>query len=104
MFRLLVSRVSNNCSLQNVARRHIGVTTCVSQKPAASDSASDPIQKLFLDKLREYNTKAKKLGPGKLFDVSPEFEKKMTKETEGLKRRFGSGDMDEFPKFDFSGK
>ena len=104
MLRLLVKNVSSSSSLQAVARRHIGVTAYVSQKPASSGSSSDPVQKLFLDKLREYNTNAKKIGGEKLVDVTPQFEQKMVKETDALKRRFGSGDMEQFPKFDFTEK
>ena len=104
MLRLLVNRAITNNNVQIIARRNIGVTAYIAQKAASNNNGTDPIQKLFLDKVREYKTKSKKLGEGKLLDVTPEFEQKMAKETDSLKRRFGSGNLEEFPKFDFNQK
>ena len=104
MIRLLMQTAVNSNSLQCIARRNIGIATCLLQKTEPGNSATDPIQKLFLDKVREYKTKSKKLGEGKLLDVTPEIEQKMNKEIDALKRRYGSGNMEEFPKFDFGEK
>ena len=101
MLRLSVSKNVCGKGLQTVIRRNIGMTACVLQKATQSNGGMDPIQKLFLEKIRDYKTKSNKLGEGKLLDVTQEFEQKMTKETEGLRRRFGSGNLEEFPKFDF---
>eukprot|EP00794_Sanderia_malayensis_P011420 gene11420-12610_t len=92
-------------SINLVVQRSIYVSTCNFDKaPAANSSSMDPVQKLFLDKIKDYQTKAKKLGGGKLVDLSPEHEKEMQKEVDGLKRRFGEGNLEEFPKFDFGNK
>ena len=104
MMRLLVSTGVRNGSLKVIARRQIGVAAVTLQRAQSSNSGTDPIQKLFLDKIREYKTKSKKLGEGKLLDVTPEFEQQMSKEIDALKRRYGSGNMEEFPKFDFHKK
>ena len=100
--RIAIKRLVSNTASSGILRRNIGVASYALQKAATGGSAGmDPIQKLFLDKVREYKTKSKKLGEGKLVDVSPQFEQKMHKEIDGMKRRFGSGNMEEFPKFDF---
>ena len=71
---------------------------------ANATNSLDPVQKLFLDKIKDYKMKSKKLEEGKLVDTTPEFDIKIKKETEGLRRRFGEGNMEEFPKFDFQRK
>ncbi|GBP32317.1 ATP synthase-coupling factor 6, mitochondrial [Eumeta japonica] len=68
---------------------------------AAAASATDPIQKLFLDKIREYKSKS---GGGKLVDVSPEIQKELKTELEKLEKQYGGGagvDMTAFPDFKF---
>jgi len=104
MMRLLASTAARSGSLAVIARRQIGVSSYTLQRAQSSNSGTDPIQKLFLDKIREYKTKSKKLDEGKLLDVTPEFEKQMSKEIDALNRRYGSGNMEEFPKFDFDKK
>eukprot|EP00112_Aurelia_sp_Birch-Aquarium-sp1_P021204 Seg5642.2 transcript_id=Seg5642.2/GoldUCD/mRNA.D3Y31 product="ATP synthase-coupling factor 6 mitochondrial" protein_id=Seg5642.2/GoldUCD/D3Y31 len=102
MMRIATKRLASNSLSSGIIRRNIGVAAYALQKAAPGASARmDPIQKLFLDKVRDYKTKSKKVGEGKLVDVSPQFEQKMHKEIDGMKRRFGSGNMEEFPKFDF---
>ncbi|ETE71714.1 ATP synthase-coupling factor 6, mitochondrial, partial [Ophiophagus hannah] len=44
----------------------------------------DPVQKLFLDKIREYKTKSQKAGGP--VDVGPEYEKELNDQTEKLTR------------------
>ena len=104
MIRLLVNTAIINGNLRSIARRHFGVAAYMLQRTESNASGTDPIQKLFIDKVREYKTKSKKLGEGKLLDVTPEIEQKMNKEIDALKRRYGSGNMEEFPKFDFNEK
>ncbi|XP_062517235.1 ATP synthase-coupling factor 6, mitochondrial-like [Corticium candelabrum] len=65
-----------------------------------SQTELDPVQRLFADKVKEYQEKSRK-NPGKLVDVTPEFEAHITGEKERLKRIYGGGDMSQFPKFDF---
>lgn len=60
-----------------------------------------PVQRLFAEKVKDYQDKSKK-NPGKLVDVTPEFETHVKNEKERLKRIYGGGDMSQFPKFDFS--
>ncbi|XP_073816244.1 ATP synthase, coupling factor 6 [Musca autumnalis] len=77
------------------ARRSIGIIA-----PALS-KASDPIQQLFLDKVREYKSKS---SGGKLVDPSPEIEREMKNELERVAKQYGSDgktDMTKFPDFKF---
>ncbi|KAF4118432.1 hypothetical protein G5714_000483 [Onychostoma macrolepis] len=60
----------------------------------------DPIQKLFLDKIREYSTKSQ--ASGGPVDAGPEYEKAFSEERNKLQRLYGSGDLTEFPEFKFS--
>ncbi|XP_034834007.1 ATP synthase-coupling factor 6, mitochondrial [Maniola hyperantus] len=73
----------------------------VTRNLAAAQKVADPIQQLFLDKIREY--KQKSVG-GKLVDPSPAIEKELKAEQEKLERQFGGGsgvDMTSFPSFKF---
>ncbi|XP_061936097.1 ATP synthase-coupling factor 6, mitochondrial-like isoform X1 [Apis cerana] len=82
-------------SAPKIIKRNIGILAPVFQE------AKDPIQKLFLDKIREY--KAKSSG-GKLVDVTPEIEKERQAELDRVKKQFNiKGDPTEFPKFKFQG-
>ncbi|XP_058812221.1 ATP synthase-coupling factor 6, mitochondrial [Topomyia yanbarensis] len=79
------------------ARRNYGVTAVVMSK------ATDPIQQLFVNKLREYDTKSKSAG-GKLVDPSPQIERELKQELEKLAKQYGSadgGDITAFPTFKF---
>ena len=67
---------------------------------AKLDKNADPIQRLFLEKLEEYKKKSKAAG-GKLVDATPEMEAKAAMEMEQLKKRYGSGHLEEFPRFVF---
>ena len=85
----------------HVFRRNFGATAVVAAKGKATAETSDPIQKLFLDKLNEYKTKSSKLKEGELFDSNPEIEARRKYELENLERRYGGENMEEFPKFSF---
>ncbi|CAB3248651.1 unnamed protein product [Arctia plantaginis] len=66
-----------------------------------SQKATDPIQQLFLDKIREYKSKS---AGGKLVEASPEIEREMKTELEKLEKQYGGGsgvDMTAFPTFKF---
>lgn len=67
----------------------------------AKTEVTDPIQKLFLDKLAEYKQKSSKLKEGELVDSNPEIEGKRKFGMDNLKRRYGNDDMTQFPKFSF---
>ncbi|XP_031835873.1 ATP synthase-coupling factor 6, mitochondrial [Nomia melanderi] len=78
-----------------ILKRNIGIVAPALQK------ATDPIQKLFIDKIREYKEKS---AGGKLVDVTPQFEKDKEAEMERLAKQFGSANrqaMNEFPKIQF---
>uniref|UniRef100_A0A673GD74 ATP synthase peripheral stalk subunit F6, mitochondrial n=1 Tax=Sinocyclocheilus rhinocerous TaxID=307959 RepID=A0A673GD74_9TELE len=61
----------------------------------------DSIQRLFLDKLREYSTKSQ--ASGGPVDAGPEYEKALSEELTKLQRLYGSGVLTKFPEFKFSG-
>ncbi|CAL7943089.1 unnamed protein product [Xylocopa violacea] len=77
-----------------VIRRNIGILAPSFQQ------AQDPIQQLFIDKIREYNSKSQ--GGKKLVDVPPEIEKEKNSELERLKKQYQiQGDGTQFPNFKF---
>lgn len=89
----LITRVRNGFPV--IVKRNIGITAPALQK------ASDPIQQLFLDKLREYKQKS---SGGKLVDPTPETEKELKSELERVAKQFGGGagtDMTKFPDIKF---
>ncbi|KAG9327998.1 hypothetical protein JZ751_016979 [Albula glossodonta] len=59
----------------------------------------DPIQKLFLDKIREYSAKSQTSGG--LVDAGPEYEKTLSEEVTRLQRLYGGSDLTHFPEFQF---
>ncbi|KRT80728.1 hypothetical protein AMK59_6208 [Oryctes borbonicus] len=80
-----------------VCSRNLGVLAPVLQK------ATDPIQQLFVDKLKEYSQKSS--GGTKLVEASPAIEKELRSELEKAGRQYGSApgvDMTKFPTFKFS--
>ncbi|KAM9020118.1 ATP synthase peripheral stalk subunit F6, mitochondrial isoform 1-T5 [Ara ararauna] len=76
-------------------RRNIGLSAIVFNKA----KELDPVQKLFLDKIREYNTKSKQAGGP--VDAGPEFQKEMNESLARLQRAYGGGDLTKFPEFKF---
>ncbi|XP_051561351.1 ATP synthase-coupling factor 6, mitochondrial [Myxocyprinus asiaticus] len=76
-------------------RRNIGLSAVVFNK--AKDL--DPVQKLFLDKIREYNTKSKSVGG--VVDAGPAYQKNLMEEMTKLQRLYGGGDLTQFPQFKF---
>ncbi|XP_057254687.1 ATP synthase-coupling factor 6, mitochondrial [Pezoporus wallicus] len=76
-------------------RRNIGLSAVVFNKA----KELDPVQKLFLDKIREYNTKSKQAGGP--VDAGPEFQKEINESLARLQRAYGGGDLTKFPEFKF---
>ncbi|XP_058450200.1 ATP synthase-coupling factor 6, mitochondrial [Malaya genurostris] len=78
------------------ARRNYGVTAVIMSK------ATDPIQQLFVNKLREYASKSQSAG-GKLVDASPQIERELKQELEKLAKQYAitDGDVTAFPSFKF---
>jgi F-type H+-transporting ATPase subunit 6 len=75
--------------------RNFGIAAPALQK------VSDPIQQLFLDKVREYKGKSK---GGALFEPTPDIEREMKAELDKLSKQYGGGgsvDMTKFPEFKF---
>merc|ERR1712018_624739 len=71
---------------------------------AAAAAAADPIQQLFVDKVRDYANKKKSAG-GKLVDANAETDAQMKKELERVARQFGGEggtDMTKFPDVKFA--
>nr|XP_043882844.1 uncharacterized protein LOC122769974 isoform X2 [Solea senegalensis] len=60
----------------------------------------DPIQKLFLDSIREYSTKSQ--ASGGVVDAGSDFEKTLAEEITKLQRLYGGGDLSSFPEFKFT--
>ncbi|CAG5118615.1 unnamed protein product [Candidula unifasciata] len=78
------------------SQRNIGASAALTQK-----GSLDPIQQLFVDKIREYRTRS---AGGKLVDASPETEGKLNELLGNLERAFGARgvDMTQFPTFNFA--
>ena len=75
--------------------RSIGMTAVL-----AKNKTSDPIQKLFVEKLQEYKKKSQ-ASSGELVDFTPEKKARVELEKQQIQKRFGEGNLEEFPKFDF---
>lgn len=74
-------------------KRNIGVTA------VAFNKELDPVQKLFVDKIREYKSKRQaSAGP---VDAGPEYQQDLDRELYKLRQMFGKGEMDKFPTFHF---
>jgi len=61
---------------------------------ASSKSATDPIQKLFLDKIEEYNKKSK-TAPGGLVDADAKVQASIKDELKRIQNNFGIKDNEE---------
>ncbi|XP_075871918.1 ATP synthase peripheral stalk subunit F6, mitochondrial isoform X2 [Nelusetta ayraudi] len=77
-------------------RRNLGLSAVVLQRT----KELDPVQKLFLDKIRDYNTKSKTSGG--IVEAGPAYQKNVSEEVTKLQRLYGGGDFTKFPDFKFS--
>ncbi|PSN49237.1 ATP synthase-coupling factor 6 [Blattella germanica] len=80
-----------------LVRRNIGVCAPALQK------ATDPIQQLFVDKIKEYAKKSSSAG-GKLVEPTPEIQRELQAELDKVAKQYGGGegvDMTQFPSFKF---
>ncbi len=59
----------------------------------------DPVQKLFVEKIREYKSKRQTVGGP--VDTGPEYQQDLERELFKLKQMYGKGDMNTFPTFKF---
>lgn len=82
--------------MRQQARRNIGVSAVLAQK------SDDPVQQLFVEKLREYAQKKKAAG-GKLVDATPQVMEEFNFEMNRLKTQYKADeqDMSKFPTFSF---
>uniref|UniRef100_A0A3B5LDY2 ATP synthase peripheral stalk subunit F6, mitochondrial n=1 Tax=Xiphophorus couchianus TaxID=32473 RepID=A0A3B5LDY2_9TELE len=62
----------------------------------------DPVQRLFLDSIREYSTNSQ--AAGGLVDAGSQYQKVLEEEIAKLQRLYGGGDLTSFPNFKFTGK
>lgn len=114
---MLASQLLNNVKNHikgSVCSRNIGILAPAMQK------ATDPIQQLFVDKLREYRQKSggyvfllslilldsivhEYYSGNKLVEASPELERELKAELEKVAKQYGSDgqDMTKFPTFKF---
>ncbi|XP_067439285.1 ATP synthase-coupling factor 6, mitochondrial [Thunnus thynnus] len=77
-------------------RRNIGISAVVFNRA----KELDPVQKLFLDKIRDYKTKSK--ASGGIVDAGPAYQKNLSEEVSKLERLYGGGDLAKFPDFKFT--
>ncbi|KAK7071979.1 Atp5jp [Halocaridina rubra] len=83
-------------TLHTALRRNYGASAVLLK-------ASDPIQQLFVDKIKEYSKKKAASG-GKLVDTNPKIERELQQELDKVARQYGGGpgvDMTKFPTFEF---
>nr|ACO08881.1 ATP synthase coupling factor 6, mitochondrial precursor [Osmerus mordax]ACO08965.1 ATP synthase coupling factor 6, mitochondrial precursor [Osmerus mordax]ACO09809.1 ATP synthase coupling factor 6, mitochondrial precursor [Osmerus mordax] len=70
------------------------------KKPSKKSSTQlDPIQKLFLDSIRDYSNKSQ--AAGGLIDAGADYQKALGEELTKLQRLYGGGDLTVFPEFKF---
>ncbi|XP_061782252.1 uncharacterized protein [Nerophis lumbriciformis] len=71
------------------------------EEPSGEPHAAqmDPIQRLFLDSIRQYSTQNQ--ISGEPVDAGPEYHKALAEETAKLQRLYGGGDLTVFPEFKF---
>ncbi|XP_061774579.1 cytadherence high molecular weight protein 1 [Nerophis ophidion] len=71
------------------------------EEPSGEPHAAqmDPIQRLFLDSIRQYSTQNQ--ISGEPVDAGPEYQKALAEEISKLQRLYGGGDLTSFPEFKF---
>ncbi|XP_054878340.1 magnetosome-associated protein MamJ-like [Poeciliopsis prolifica] len=65
-----------------------------------SQGHMDPVQRLFLDSIREYSTNSQ--AAGGLVDADSQYQKGLEEEIAKLQRLYGGGDLTSFPNFKFT--
>ncbi|XP_044730082.1 ATP synthase-coupling factor 6, mitochondrial-like [Chrysoperla carnea] len=97
---MLVSQIITSASKRFprvICSRNIGVMAPMFKQ------ASDPIQSLFIEKIKEY--RAKSGGGAKLVDPNPEIERELKAEMDKVAKMYGGGagaDLTKFPTFNFT--
>ncbi|XP_053189662.1 ATP synthase-coupling factor 6, mitochondrial [Scomber japonicus] len=70
------------------------------QEGARTHADLDPVQRLFLEKIREYDNMSRLSGEP--VEMDPDYEKSLSEETAKLQRLYGGGDLNSFPEFTFT--
>ncbi|XP_023328877.1 ATP synthase-coupling factor 6, mitochondrial-like [Eurytemora carolleeae] len=97
-----MSAIMSKASLISFAAKQ-GVRNLSIAAPAAQ-KVTDPIQGLFVEKIREYATKKQAAG-GKMVDANKATEAELQAELDKVARAYGGGagvDMTSFPEFKFA--
>jgi len=90
--------------MMSLRQSTIFLTRCFSTNTPAAAAAADPIQNLFVEKIREYGDKKTKAG-GKLVDATKASEAELQNELDKVAKSYGGGsgvDMTAFPEFKFT--
>ncbi|XP_040568838.1 ATP synthase-coupling factor 6, mitochondrial [Lepeophtheirus salmonis] len=85
-------------SSQMISQRSLGLSAVALQQKAALD----PVQQIFVDKVREYATKKK--ATGGLVEATPAVDAELKFELNKIAKAYGGGegvDMTKFPSFNF---
>ncbi|XP_056287239.1 ATP synthase-coupling factor 6, mitochondrial [Pseudoliparis swirei] len=84
------------CAVSPTLRRNMGLSAVLLTR----EQALDPIQKLFLDKIRDYKTKSK--SSGGIVEAGAAYHKNVSEEVIKLQRLYGGGDLAKFPDIKFT--
>ncbi|CAF0921853.1 unnamed protein product [Adineta ricciae] len=103
-YRIMLSRCvpsSLRSSYSLIVARHLSLSASLAQQ-SKQQQVTDPIQQLFITKIREYNEKRKQTKDG-LVDATPEVRKSLEDTLNKLKNAYGaeSEDLLSVPKLDF---
>ncbi|KAL3886864.1 hypothetical protein ACJMK2_026825 [Sinanodonta woodiana] len=98
--QLITRSAAVRSCLWHQLHRNVGVTAVFIQK---ASTATDPIQQLFVSKIREYALKSKSAG-GNLVDATPDQQKALQDELDKIQRIYNAKgqDMTKFPVFNFT--
>ncbi|CDQ83060.1 unnamed protein product [Oncorhynchus mykiss] len=92
--------VAEAAQVESAAEELIAEPPAEAERIEAPEVQLDPIQKLFLDSIREYSSKS--VASGGLVDAGPAYEKNLAEELTKLQRLYGGGDITAFPEFKFT--
>ncbi|TNN40366.1 ATP synthase-coupling factor 6, mitochondrial [Liparis tanakae] len=102
LWRMALHRLSKlssalRCAVSLTLRRNMGLSAVLLNRA----QELDPIQKLFLDKIRDYKTKSK--SSGGIVEAGAAYHKNVSEEVIKLQRLYGGGDLAKFPDIKFTG-
>ncbi|XP_024266842.1 calphotin isoform X1 [Oncorhynchus tshawytscha] len=100
LIEAVVEVVAEAAQVESAAEELIAEPPAEAERIEAPEVQLDPIQKLFLDSIREYSSKS--VASGGLVDAGPAYEKNLAEELTKLQRFYGGGDITAFPEFKFT--